>query len=77
MNAKPVNKHTFRYIFRNSQRRNFNQFFRDCKSFQNYLNFLLASNKSVLIKFQNDYIFQHNGLLMLMKSIKALFLSKK
>ena len=70
INTRPVNKHTFRNIFRRAQRRTFIQLFRNLQRFQNYLNFILLTlNKSVLIKFQNDHIFQHNGLLMLIKNL--------
>ena len=70
MNTELVNTHTFRNIFRSSQRRNFIQFLRDLRDYRIILTlYLLTLNKSVLIKFQNDHIFQHNGLLMLIKSI--------
>ena len=77
MHTEPVNKHTFRNISRSSQRRNFIQFFfRDLQRFQNYLN-LLTLNKPVLIKFQNDHIFQHNGFINADKKYLDTFLSKK
>ena len=39
--------------------------------------FLLPLNKSILIKFQNDHIFQHNGFINADKKYLDTFLSKK